>query len=372
MGECDIAIVGAGFSGAATAVNLLRMGAPARGLRIALIEREPRFARGLAYGSCDDNLLLNVPAGNMSALADEPDHFLAYCLSVDPNFSSGSFLPRRIYGDYLEDTLRASQDGGAALERVRSEARAVRRRPDGAGFGVELADGRTLRARRVVVAVGHFAPRTPRALASLPAGDARYVANPWDLEAVDRIARRGAVALLGTGHTAIDTLFRLTSRGDTQTTYYLVSRRGLIPQGHRFNPRAPAHVAFPSYLPDGAAATVRACVRAVRREIARREAAGGDWRDVVNELRAHTPRIWHHWNLAQRHRFLEHVRAFWDVHRHRLAPAARLRLGRLLESGRCACLPAACALARSRPGSSFSSWASAARGRRAACPSRAS
>src|SRR5262249_39878605 len=98
-----IAIVGAGLCGAGTAADGLRRAGPAT--RLVLLERQAPEARGLAYRTWDDNLLLNVPAGNMSALADAPGHFVDFCASIDPAFNPGSFISRRIYGDYLRDTL---------------------------------------------------------------------------------------------------------------------------------------------------------------------------------------------------------------------------------------------------------------------------
>src|SRR3954463_16587463 len=100
-----ITIVGAGFCGALTAVNLLRQN-PGGTVRIILVERGARPGRGLAFGTWDDNFLLNVPAGNMSALADDPNHFVQFCQNIDPAFNSATFVSRRIYGDYLEVTLQ--------------------------------------------------------------------------------------------------------------------------------------------------------------------------------------------------------------------------------------------------------------------------
>ena len=55
------------------AVNLLRR---VPGLSVAVLDKGPLPGRGLAYGTKYDGHLLNVPAGNMSALPEEPDHFL--------------------------------------------------------------------------------------------------------------------------------------------------------------------------------------------------------------------------------------------------------------------------------------------------------
>lgn len=55
-----VAITGAGFSGTAMAINLLRQGN--RDVRGILINRSGGMARGLAYGTSSSQHLLNVPA----------------------------------------------------------------------------------------------------------------------------------------------------------------------------------------------------------------------------------------------------------------------------------------------------------------------
>jgi uncharacterized NAD(P)/FAD-binding protein YdhS len=102
-----ILVIGAGFSGTATAVQLLRH-ASARGLHVMLVNRSGRMARGLAYGTQSPDHKLNVPAGNMSALADDPDHFLRFCQRVDSRITPSLFVSRRLYGDYLEHLLDAA------------------------------------------------------------------------------------------------------------------------------------------------------------------------------------------------------------------------------------------------------------------------
>ncbi len=83
--ECEsvIVIVGGGFSGTMVAVHLARL-ARASSLRIVLCERGSRIARGLAYGTQCKHHLLNVPAAMMSALPDEPAHFLNWLKAKDP------------------------------------------------------------------------------------------------------------------------------------------------------------------------------------------------------------------------------------------------------------------------------------------------
>src|SRR5262245_8197793 len=100
-----VAIVGAGLCGALPAVH------PGRGDsagRWVVIERSGRFGPGLAYSTTSPVHYLNVPAGNMSAFEDEPGHFLRWAQERDvggASVATGSFLPRAMYGQYLQSVL---------------------------------------------------------------------------------------------------------------------------------------------------------------------------------------------------------------------------------------------------------------------------
>ena len=61
---------------------------------------------------------------------------------------------------------------------------------------------------------------------------------------------------------------------------------------------------------------------------------GGDWRSVVDAIRPFTQRLWRELPVASKRRFLEHVRAWWDVHRHRMAPEVETRIAQALATGR--------------------------------------
>jgi uncharacterized NAD(P)/FAD-binding protein YdhS len=68
--------------------------------------------------------------------------------------------------------------------------------------------------------------------------------------------------------------------------------------------------------------TARSYLRTLRTEVRRCRARDQDWRDVIGALRPHTSQLWRRLTLDERKRFLRHLRSYWDVMRHRCAPAA--------------------------------------------------
>jgi uncharacterized NAD(P)/FAD-binding protein YdhS len=107
-----------------------------------------------------------------------------------------------------------------------------------------------------------------------------------------------------------------------------LSRHGLLPRVHAPTRTWPAFAA-----PTDLAPTAAALVRHVRSEIARARDEGFGWRDVIDALRAHTQGLWQRLPQAERRRFLRHVRAHWEVHRHRMAPEIAMRIEHLRQSG---------------------------------------
>lgn len=50
------------------------------------------------------------------------------------------------------------------------------------------------------------------------------------------------------------------------------------------------------------------------------------WRTAIDEIRPYTEGLWIAAGLDERRRFLRHLRAWWDVHRHRIAPQVAGRI----------------------------------------------
>src|SRR5688500_4741713 len=99
-----IVIVGGGFSGTLTAVHLLRAAWPDEA-HVVLVNRSGPLARGVAFGTRSATHVLNVPAARMSAFPDDEEHFLRFARGHDAAVGGGDFVPRSLYGDYLERVL---------------------------------------------------------------------------------------------------------------------------------------------------------------------------------------------------------------------------------------------------------------------------
>lgn len=220
-----IAIVGAGFSGTLVAANLLRS-QHWTATRIVLIERSNAVARGKAYAARDYPYLLNVPACRMSADPHSPLDFLNFAQQRIPGATAEDFLPRALYGQYLEATLldaEVSAPPHVLFERQRGDVCALEKIPDGSSYRLQLSDGRTLTAADVVLALGNPAPADLPGTEALP----RYVSDPWAQPL--KFAPGETVLLIGTGLTMVDVATAAAASSKEQAVIHAISRHGLIP-----------------------------------------------------------------------------------------------------------------------------------------------
>jgi uncharacterized NAD(P)/FAD-binding protein YdhS len=323
-----IAIIGAGFTGSMAAIHLLRHS----GLHphVILIERRRRFGRGFAYST--DNLchLLNVPAGKMSAFAGEPSHFLDWVNSpaakASRHYDAASFVPRRLYGDYLSSLLEvADETNPADFERIRGQVIDIDPKAD--GVEIKLNGGAVVRADLAVLASGNFPPLPPLDNTSELAATGHYIRDPWEPGAIERIPPDDTVVLIGAGLTMVDIVLALM-RGGHRGALDAISRHGLRPRRHM---PSSASSTSPFKL-DEMPLSARRMLRLIRRRI--REGSSENWQGVVDALRPITQELWRRAPIIERKRFLRHLQARWDVHRHRLAPEVADQIDDAIAAGR--------------------------------------
>jgi uncharacterized NAD(P)/FAD-binding protein YdhS len=315
-GRPSVTIIGGGASGVLIAAHLLRN--PDTDIRVTLIERRGEFGQGLAYSASQRDHKVNVPARGMSAFADDPEHFWRWLQQRGYPSSHGSwvFVPRRLYGAYLEHVLgEAGKSRQGRLLVMSEEVMAVRECKT--GIETVLANGTSLVSRNAVLAVGHETqPARSRGIA-VRVGSERDTPLHPDAE----------VMILGSGLSMVDAWLSLAD-ADHRGPITVVSRNGLLPKGHRDVPPISidsADVPFGTSLPY--------FMRWFRDLVRETQGHGGDWRSVVDGLRPYNQRIWQNWPARTKRQFLRHLRPWWNIHRHRLPPELHDRLVRAVASG---------------------------------------
>ncbi|MGC1710840.1 MAG: FAD/NAD(P)-binding protein [Methyloceanibacter sp.] len=315
-------IVGGGASGVLLACHLLRNDDDE--IRVTLVEKREAVGRGMAYSTAQPGHLLNVRASNMSAFADDPSHFQRWLATHNADSQGGepgrlNFAQRRVYGRYIAELINphlGAPGEPGRLQVIYGEGRSISIAPSGVRLSID--DGRCFAGDVGVLATGH--DEAPRG------GSSCYV-NPWESPAASDINRDAAVLIRGTGLTMVDFVVSLRA-ADHRGPIYAMSRRGLLPQAHRAVTALnlnPADICF--------GASLVTLWRFVRRLAKETMAAGGDWRSVVDGIRPYTWELWRRLPFDSKQRFLRHARAYWEVHRHRMAPEIADEIKQALASG---------------------------------------
>ena len=344
----SLSIIGGGFSGTILTVHLLRLAlteAFAPTLHVRLIEPNSKAGPGLAYGACEPWHLLNAPVNRMSAFPTEPLHFwqwLARTSTTTAVPEPTAFVPRQLYGQYLEEVLadtlnEISQSDRVQFERIESEVLAINPCTSGTGGFLELSDGQTLYTDQAVLALGGLEPQNPALDEPSFYDSPYYVRSLWQAGALDNLPQQAEVLLIGSGLSAIDGILSLQAR-EHQGTIHLISRRGLLPQVHEpalfaasTPPYTPFTQAYKALIQSEnlSPSSIKQLYAIVKNEMA----AAGNWRRVVDHLRSMLPRLWGNLPTSERGRFLRHLRPYWEIHRHRMAPQIAQVISEMQQTG---------------------------------------
>ena len=312
-----IVILGGGYSGTLTAINLARLAA--KPPRITVINDHRPEGRGVAYGTRRMEHLLNVAARNMSAFPDLPDHFVNWLRTrcdydlVPEHELRERFIPRMIYGDYLKSLahhyLREVQHiKGQAID-VCEDGR------------VMLADGCKLKADRIVLATGNEAPGNLPGSESLVSHPA-WAANPWLPWHEKLPPDTGTIVLLGTGLTTVDSVITLRALG-WLGRIHAVSRHGWLPNAHF---RGIDYPDFPPPDVDLAELGLKKLHVLMEQHCARLREMGANPAIIVDKMRPHTQRVWQRFTLEEKKTFARRHAARWNILRHRIAPEIHAQL----------------------------------------------
>jgi len=321
-----IAIIGGGFSGAALSAHLLRKGK--RGTRIDLVEPRSRLGGGIAHGDASPHHILNVTADRMSLWSNQPFAFLDWARRNGPRLGwpearsarDQTYLPRRLYGDYVEAELSNTIALGLATFKHHQTTAEALSLSDGA-FVVSLKTGERIRADRVVLANGFRPPSIPFPVFG---EGPRFIVDPWQSASLEEVGLDDTVLLVGTGLTMVDMVYSLDRRGHRGLVTAL-SRHGYLPRIHDS-----ADKSLPIINIQDASKGVVYTLRKFRSAL---EEGIYDWRTAVDAMRPIIDELWQALPSSEQDRFLRHLRPLWEVHRHRMpAQSADLLLKRFGQS----------------------------------------
>ena len=184
--------------------------------------------------------VLNVPAGRLSVHPGDPLHFLRFVRQSHPDADAEDFMPRSMYGEYLQEVLDEAEraaPAGVVLKRVFGEVTGIER---AAGREAAARAGRRgARRSRRTASCWPWAIRLPRCIrgrAGLLHHPA-YFHDPWSVPRSFRAQH--SVLIVGSGLTMVDVALALSLEGGQMPLVRTISRHGLLPLGQTiFRPTA--------------------------------------------------------------------------------------------------------------------------------------
>ncbi len=356
-----VVIVGGGYTGVCLAVQLVRQSDQA--LDIIIVEPRAQLGQGLAYSTTDPDHRLNAPTYVHTAIPQDAWHFTRWCQAQGLNLqdlqalhSDGArYMRRSDFARYLAETLQAHARGavnGCQITHCQDEALDAQRTAN--GWHVTTRGGQALQADMLLLATGNPPLRLPAPFATDGSNHPAVIENGLDTSRLRAIPKHARVLVLGGGLTARDVLATLLGQGHSGPLV-VISRRGLMPK-----PQGPvlpvlSQIHLPSVLeqlpggvlmdrlanpvPDflqsaGAPPSVRVWLRALRQRIRQLQAEGVGWTVPFDELRDCLWQLWPQLPVAQKKRFFQRLRVWYDVHRFRTVPQTDVAVQAAVAAGR--------------------------------------
>jgi len=329
-----IGIIGGGFAGTMTAIQLIEK--TATPCEIILINKTATLNKGLAYSPYSNRHLLNVITCKMSAFPDKPSHFLDWVMSQksykenDPKLVANSFLPRQLYGDYLQDIWEAAIKLAVIkqLKLTVIEGFAVDIEVSEKTVSILLENEVKLDVRYCVIATGNHNPRNPTIKNMEFYKSPNYFQNPWVLESVTNTKENLPVLIIGNGLTMVDTVFGLLENG-FKGEIYSISPNGLNILPHSEN------VLVYSMLVDelDADLSLYELFKLVNKHIKLAKNFGISAEPIIDSLRPLTQKIWKALSEKEKALFMSRLRHLWGMARHRIPLSSHDKIQQLRMQG---------------------------------------
>jgi len=319
-----VTIVGAGFSGIALTLNLLRQ--VKTPLKINLIERSDRFAKGVAYSTKEDYHILNVPAIKMGLFEEEPHHFFTWLRANGYCYEPNDFVPRKIYGDYLKNIFESETSNSGAIEIFQDEAIDISKLEQGALITLENTG--TFYSDQIILATGNF--QKPLFVSNISGENFKFYNDPWQSDQIPylKYSEKDKILIIGTGLTMVDIVLSLVNN-NYKGKIWAISRNGRLPLPHNFESY------YPSFINELKLSTnLASLINTIKKHLEIANKLDISWQAVLDTLRPHHTNLWQNLTLNERTKFLKRLGNIWNISRHRIPEKSDQILQTLISNDR--------------------------------------
>ena len=317
----SIGIIGAGFSGIMTITHLIQtLKVPTK---IILIDDAHFINKGIAYSTYSNQHLLNVNTQKMSAFPNDDNHFLNWVLSLDQfknqnkTLLADSFLPRKLYGEYLntiwKETLDVISNSDHTLAIVNSKVTELTP-VNNIQYTVKTENEQKYNLDYCIIATGNHIPRNPIIKNNDFFKSENYYQNPWTINSVSNLDNEQPILILGNGLTMVDCVLSLIEQG-FNNTIYTISPNGYHILSHRSN-----GIIYTDLIEElNDKNTLLELVSLINKHRKLVRSLGQSAEIVIDSLRPYTQKLWRNFSEQDKQLFMQKFRHFWGVARHRIS-----------------------------------------------------
>ncbi|MGQ0827232.1 MAG: FAD/NAD(P)-binding protein [Bacteroidota bacterium] len=313
-----IGIIGGGFSGTMTAVNL--MISATKPIEIIAINEKETFNKGVAFNPYSKAHLLNVITSKMTAFSNEPEHFLNWVMkqneyeNKDRVLIANSYLPRYLYGQYLSGIWTETTKKVKESVKIKMiNAFVIDMDVTDNSVTLTLNNNEKIVVDSCVIASGNNIPRNPDIKNNSFYANPNYFQNPWDIKSVSNTDPEKPILIIGNGLTMVDTVMGLLEHG-FKNEIYSISSTGFNILPHRHN--GFRYTKLVDELPENV--TLLQIVKLFNKHVKQIREFGLSAEPVIDSMRPYTQLIWQKMSVTEKHLFMQRLRHLWGVARHRI------------------------------------------------------
>jgi len=310
--DSKIVIIGFGFSGLAFLASFVKNCTASSITDIDIFEKSDNLARGLAYSTNDLDHLLNVPAYKMSIFEDTPDDLMQWFLQNGYNYDKNAFIPRLIYGQYLEsvfnDTLNLAKRKNITINIYHKEIKNIEKVNNGFIIFETFYN-------KVIYTCGNFAKQIPNTISC------------FHEKAITSIMSKD-VMIFGTGLSMIDVCLTLNKNIHIKNIT-AISRNAKLQSIHKpeyFDIKIDPTIT----LNDVKNLKLSDIIHKFRISLNKHE----DWRIGFDSIRPISQNLWMGLDMKDKKKFLTKILSFYSKCRHRIPPMQMGVINRMLENGK--------------------------------------